>query len=43
MTHAKRVFISRLIIVAFGWGSYNRGEVYYRSGEVIPDKLVMHR
>ena len=29
--------------IAFGWGSYTRGEVYYRSGQVIPDRLVMYR
>ena len=29
--------------MAFGWGSYTRGEAYYRSGQPTPKKLVMYR
>ena len=29
--------------MAFGWGNYSRGEVYYRNGQVAPTELVMHR
>ena len=27
----------------FGWGNYRRGQVWYRKGQALPDKLVMHR
>ena len=29
--------------MAFGWGIYSRGEVYYRNGQVAPTELVMQR
>lgn len=29
--------------MAFGWGDFARGEVYYRSGQAIPAELVMYR
>ena len=29
--------------MAFGWGDYSHGEVYYRRGQVLPETLVMHR
>jgi hypothetical protein len=29
--------------MAFGWGDYSRGEVYYRSGQILPETLVMYR
>jgi len=29
--------------MVFGWGSYSHGEVYYQSGQVLPEKLVMYR
>lgn len=29
--------------MAFGWGSDSRGEVCYRSGQLLPEELVIHR
>ena len=29
--------------MAFGWGNYSHGEVYYRSGLALPPELVMYR